>query len=147
MIAFDTNLLVYAHRRDAPFHREAAAELRTAAEGAEPWAIPWPCVHEFLAIVTNPKIFRTATPLDQALDQVSEWMASPRLVLLGEERAGYWPILCRLAQVGRIRGAMIHDARVAALAILHGAEALWTSDRDFGRFGELRVRNPLQSGS
>ena len=56
MIALDTNLLVYAHRRDSEWHAEATAAVRELAEGPAPWAIPWPCLHEFLAIVTHPRI-------------------------------------------------------------------------------------------
>jgi predicted nucleic acid-binding protein len=40
-------------------------------------------------------------------------------------------------------GAQVHDARIAALCLHHGVTELWTADRDFGRFPELRTRNPL----
>lgn len=99
-------------------------------------------MHEFLAIVTNPRIFKTPRPAAKALDQVDAWLASPTLHLLSEE-AGYFEVLRRLVGQGRITGAKIHDARVAALAIFHGARALLTADRDFSRFPSLAVRNPL----
>ena len=57
MIAIDTNLLVYAHRRDSGWHERAAAAVQELAEGRASWAVPWPCVHEFLAIVTHPRIY------------------------------------------------------------------------------------------
>jgi predicted nucleic acid-binding protein len=44
---------------------------------------------------------------------------------------------------GRVAGPQVHDARVAALCLLHGVQELWTADRDFGRFPGLKVRNPL----
>ena len=53
MIGVDTNLLVYAHRQDSAWHSEAASALRSLAEDRAQWAIPWPCIHEFLAIVTQ----------------------------------------------------------------------------------------------
>ena len=53
MIAVDTNVLVYAHREDSPWHGAASRVVRDLAEGSAPWAIPWPCLHEFLAIVTR----------------------------------------------------------------------------------------------
>jgi uncharacterized protein len=142
-MAFDTNVLVYAHRAESPFHRRAAELVREASEGRAAWAIPWPCVHEFLGIVTNPKIFKTPTPLDAAVAQVEAWMSSPTLVLLAEEPVGYWPLLVRLLRAGRIQGARVHDARVAALAELHGVDDLLTADRDFSRFPDLVTRNPL----
>jgi toxin-antitoxin system PIN domain toxin len=142
VIGVDTNLLVYAHREDSPWHRAAYESVRELAEGSAPWAIPWPCLHEFLAIVTHPRIYDPPTPVDRALDQVSAWLESPTLVLLSEG-SGYWAKLGGLLENGRICGPQIHDARVAALCLHHGVRELWTADRDFGRFPALAVRNPL----
>jgi toxin-antitoxin system PIN domain toxin len=145
MIAVDTNLLVYAHREDSAWHGDAEQVLVELAEGSAPWAIPWPCVHEFLAIVTHPRIYAPPTPLARAMDQVEAWRESPTLVLLAESEA-YWPHLRAFLQAGRVVGPKIHDARVAALCRLHGVRELWSADRDFGRFHGLRVRNPLVAG-
>ena len=89
MIAVDTNVLVYAHREDALMHDAAARSIQGLAEGKARWAIPWPCVLEFLAIVTHPRIYTPPTPLARAVEQVEAWMESPGLVLLGESE-GYW---------------------------------------------------------
>ena len=62
MIAVDTNILVYAHREDASFHKAASRAMTELAEGLAGWAIPWPCLHEFLAIVTHPRIYAPPTP-------------------------------------------------------------------------------------
>jgi toxin-antitoxin system PIN domain toxin len=142
MIAVDTNILVYAHRADSAWHDRALAVVRALAEGAAPWAIPWPCVHEFLAITTHPRIFRTPTPLPAALDQLDAWFESPSLVTLAEED-GYWPTLRALAGQARLDGPRVHDARVASLCLSHSVRELWTADRDFSVFPALRVRNPL----
>jgi toxin-antitoxin system PIN domain toxin len=142
VIAVDTNLLVYAHREDSPFHDRASACLAGLAQGRSAWAIAWPCLHEFLAIVTHPKVYRPSSPLAVALDQVEAWLESPTLHLLGES-AGYWPRLRSLLMAGRIAGPLVHDARIAALALEHGVRELWSADRDLGRFAPLKVRNPL----
>lgn len=142
MIALDTNLLVYAHREDSPWHEAAARRLAGLAEGVSPWAIPWPCLHEFLAIVTHPRIFAPPTPMALALDQVEAWLESPSLVPLGEAE-GYWPDLRLLLLDAKVAGPLVHDARVAALCLQHGVRELWTADRDFSRFGRLKTRNPL----
>lgn len=142
MIAVDTNILVYAHREDSPWHDRAFASLQALAEGRAPWAIPWPCVHEFLAIVTHPRIFNPPTPLVQALDQVSAWLESPSLTLI-HEGAEHWATLSALLVAGRVAGPQVHDTRVAALCLQHGVKELWTADRDFGRFPSLRTTNPL----
>jgi len=142
LIAVDTNVLVAAHRRDAPAHAPAREALRSLAESGSPWAVPWPCVHEFLAVVTHPRIFRPPSTLDQALAEVAAWVESGTLVLLSEVD-GYLDTLAGLLRAGRIRGPRVHDARVAALCRLHAVRELWSADRDFGRFPGLKVRNPL----
>ena len=142
MIAVDTNILVYAHRVDSPWHETASARLTELAEGRSPWAIAWPCIHEFLAIVTHPRIYLPPTPLLAAIDQVEAWLESPSVSLLAET-AGYWAELRAMLDQGRISGPQIHDARVAAICRDHGVRQLWTADRDFGRFPNLNARNPL----
>lgn len=144
MIAVDTNLLVYAHREDSAFHEKADGILTGLCEGRGDWAIPWPCVHEFIAIVTHPGIYRPPTPFADALLQVECWLESPRLRLLGEEVPDlYWPRLKKLLTTGRVAGPLVHDARVAAICLAHGIDSLLTTDRDFSRFPELQTVNPL----
>lgn len=142
MIAVDSNLLVYAHREDSPWHSAAYTCLVRLAEGRAAWAIPWPCLHEFLAIVTHPRIYDPPTPLDKAIAQVEAWLESPSLVLLSESE-GYWPQIGSLLRAGRVSGPKVHDARVAALCLQHGVSELWTVDRDFSLFPGLKFRNPL----
>ncbi|HET9875644.1 MAG TPA: TA system VapC family ribonuclease toxin [Mycobacterium sp.] len=143
MIAVDTNILVYAHRRDAAFHGAAVHTMKALAEGKAGWAIPWPCLHEFFAISTHPKIYDPPTTRIQAIAQIDAWLASPSLSVLSEP-AGYWDRLKSLLTSGKVAGSMVHDARIAALCLAHGVRELWTADRDFGRFGTvLTIRNPL----
>lgn len=142
MIAVDTNVLVHAHREDSDWHRAAASRIASLAQGQGPWAIPWPCVHEFLAIVTHPRIFNPPTPLVAALAQVDAWLESPALVLLSESD-DYWLSLRTLLEAGKVAGPKVHDARIAALCAQHGVRELWSADRDFGAFPGLAVTNPL----
>lgn len=142
MIAVDTNILVYAHRADAPFHGDASRCIRSLAESRAAWAIPWPCLHEFYAIATHPRIYDPPSTIEQAAGQISAWVESPSLTLLAEA-AEHLPALLALLRRGRVTGPLVHDARVAALCVTHGVRELWTVDRDFGRFPELRTTNPL----
>ncbi len=142
MIAVDTNILVYAHRKDSPWHEAARRRVAELAEGRGAWAIPWPCLHEFLGIVTHPRIFAKPTPMEAARRQVDAWLDSPGLLLLGET-AGYWTSLDALLEAGHVSGPQVHDARVAALCLHHGVARLWSADRDFSRFPELPATNPL----
>lgn len=145
MIAIDTNILVHAHRADSEWHDGAFRAVASLANAGGPWAIPWPCIHEFLAIVTHQRIFAPPSPRDRACDQVDAWLESPSLVLLGED-GEYWPTLRSSILSARIAGAAVHDARIAALCVRHGVTELWTADRDFSRFRGLYVRNPLTDG-
>lgn len=133
---------MYTHREDSPWHEAAAARIPELAEDRTPWAIPWPCLHEFVAIVTHPRIYVPPTPLADAIDQIEAGLEAPALVLLAEAE-GYWPELRAALEAGRILGAQVHDAQIAALCRLHGLRELWMADRDFGRFSGLRVRNPF----
>ena len=143
MIAVDTNILVYAHRRDAEFHAAAAHHIKALAEGRSAWAIPWPCLHEFFAISTHPRIYDPPSTGSQAIAQIDTWLCSPTLSVLGEP-ADYWDRLKAVLTTGKVTGPLVHDARIAALCAAHGVRQLWSADRDFGRFGStLSVRNPL----
>ncbi|MGA1287207.1 MAG: type II toxin-antitoxin system VapC family toxin [Rubrivivax sp.] len=142
MIAIDTNVLVYAHRSEAPFHEQAFGCVKALAEGGRRWGIPVACLHEFLAVVTHPKVFRPASRFDQALAQVDAWLAAPHVQVLhsGPE---HWRILGDLARSAKLQGGQFHDARIAAICIENAVEVLWTADRDFGRFKALTTVNPL----
>ena len=143
MIAVDTNVLVYAHRREVEEHEAARRVLGEMATSTRPWAIPWPCVYEFCSVVTNPRIWKDAasTPAE-AWSQLDAWLAAPALRLLGEPD-GFVLLLEGFLRRSRVRGPVVHDARVAALCVAHGVEALLTRDRDFSLFPELPIKNPF----
>lgn len=70
------------------------------------------------------------------------WLQSPTLVLLAESDQ-HWTRLRSMLSVAKVTGPQIHDARVAALCVQHGVRELWSADRDFSRFPDLTVVNPL----
>jgi uncharacterized protein len=142
MIAVDTNILVYAHRRDADFHEPAAEALGRLAEDGRSWAIPWPCVAEFYSVATHSRIYDPPSTVSQAADQIDIWTESPTLVTMGET-SGAWTLLRNLILDAKVTGPMVYDARIASLCIAHGVRELWTADRDYGRFPGVRTRNPL----
>ena len=123
MIAVDTSILVYSHRSDSAWHEAADASLASLAESSRPWAIPWPCVHEFLAIATHPRIFDPPSPVADALQQVECWREAPGLTFLGES-SGYWGRLRPLVEQGRILGGQM-NARAAAAPQDHPGRSLY----------------------
>jgi toxin-antitoxin system PIN domain toxin len=142
VIAVDTNLLVYAHRRESPFHGRAQRAISTLAASGSAWAIPWPCLHEFFGVVTNVRAVKPHSTLGEASAQISAWLASPSLVML-HEGVDHWTSLQGLLQAGKVIGGQVHDARIAAICLDNGVRELWSADRDFNRFPSLTVRNPL----
>ena len=144
MIALDTNILVYARREESVHHARARDLLIRLSEGSEPWALPWPCLYEYLRIVTHPRIFSPPTGLERAIEDLESLFESPSLTLLGEGPA-HAAHLRRFVLSGEARGNLAHDAHIAALAHEHGVRELLTTDRDFARFPDIRVRNPFES--
>lgn len=145
MIAVDTNILVYSHREDSAFHSPALAAVTALAESGNLWAVPWPSIHEFLAIVTHPRIYSPPTPLHDAILQVHSWMECPTCSPIGESGGVYLRYLEHTLTAARATGPQVHDARIAAVCLAHGVGELWTADRDFSRFPGLKTKNPLIS--
>jgi uncharacterized protein len=142
MIAVDTNILIQAHRSEAPYHEPMKKLMSDLAQGASLWAIPWPCLHEFYSIVTHPTRFKPPTPSPIVMEQMLAWRSSPSVRMLGEAPQ-HLETLIELLHKGKVTGPMVHDARIAAICIAHGVREFWTLDRDFSRFPQLRCRNPL----
>ena len=142
MIAIDTNILVYARRAEMPNHAAARALLDKLATGAPSWAIPWPCLYEYIKVITNPRLFRPADTLADALADVESLAASPSVVLLGDGPE-HLRHLRAAALDGQPIGGQVHDAHIVALALEHGVTELLSSDRDFRRFRSLTVRDPF----
>jgi toxin-antitoxin system PIN domain toxin len=143
VIAIDTNILVYARRAETPFHREAKLVIEELARGDRPWAVAWPCIYEFVRVVTHPRVFDPPSDLDVVLDDVESLLGSPSLVLLGEGPA-HIAAMRETLRAARATGNLVHDGHIAALLLEHGVRELWTADRDFSRFPGLRVRDPFR---
>ncbi|HSN90432.1 MAG TPA: TA system VapC family ribonuclease toxin [Anaeromyxobacteraceae bacterium] len=142
MIAVDTNVLVYAEMKATRHHARALELVTSLAEGEAQWAIPWPCLYEFLRVVTHPRVFRPPMALDDARADLRALLGSPSVVLLSETDR-HAEILDELLAGSRATGNLVHDVHVAALCREHGVRELLTADVDFGRFKGLRVRNPF----
>jgi toxin-antitoxin system PIN domain toxin len=142
--ALDTNVLVFAEIRTSPQHERALAVLREMSEGAAAWALPWPCVYEFLRVVTHPRVYHPPVPIDVALQDLDAILASPSLMLLSETPR-HAEVMNAVVRDSGVTGNLIHDAHIAALCLEHGISELVTGDRDFRRFSALRVFDPFAS--
>ena len=141
MILPDINVLVYAARDDLPVHARYRAWLEAALAGPEPVAVVTPVIAGFLRVVTNPRIFRQPSTLEDALLFVEAACGAPAAVVpaVSQRVAGLLTDVCRRAGATADR---VPDAYLAAIAIDLDAE-LVTADRGFARFAGLRWRHPL----
>lgn len=141
MLLPDVNVLIYAHRAEAPEHAAYARWLTETVSGREPFALSELVLSGVVRIVTNPRVFKTPTPLETALAFVRALLHQPNAVRL---RCGarHFEIFEELCELTRASGKLVADAYHAALALEHGCEWV-TTDADFGRFPGLRVRHPL----
>jgi len=143
MKAIDTNLLVYAQREELPDHDKAVKALHEMAEGPDPWAVAWPCLYEFVRVVTHPRVFDPPTPLEVAISAVESIVMSPSVIILGEkEKHLQW--FRRVIGENRVTGNLVFDAHIAALMLEHGVDEIVTRDADFHRFAGIRVINPFE---
>lgn len=140
MLSPDVNILVYAHREDVEKHKHYAGWLIKTVSGNEPFALSELVVSGFLRIVTNPKIFRPASTINQAQDFIKEIIKQPNCHLVRAENR-HFSIFLDICNTYKLSGKLIADAYHAALAIEHGL--LWVSaDTDFARFHqELRFQH------
>lgn len=132
MLMPDVNVLVNAHRRDALEHERYAAWLEQKARGPAPFAVSELTVHGFLRIVTNRRIFRRPSTMEEALEFIDSLLAQPRCSLV-RPGPNHWKIFRQLCERTGMRGDIISDAVHAALAIESGCEWV-TADTDFARF-------------
>jgi len=142
MIVPDANLLIYAHYSGASEHPRAASWLEAVLSGPEKVGLSWSTIFAFLRVTTTPKLFSRPYELGEAVSIAATWLAHGNVIVLNPTDR-HWLILSDLLPKSRIRGSLIMDAHLAALAIEHGA-TLCTNDRDFARFPGLKVEYPLQ---
>ena len=144
MRAVDTNVLVYAEIAGSAYHQQARGMLAELANGAVLWALPWPCIYEFLRIVTHPRVFHPPVPVNVALADLRSMLSSPSLLLLGET-SRHAEVMEEVMRSSGTTGNLIHDAHIAALCLEHGVSELITGDRDFARFAGLGIVNPFRA--
>jgi hypothetical protein len=138
LIAVDTNVLVYAHRRELVPHKAARARLTRLAESRALWGIPAPCLGEFVRVITDPRLFDPPHSVGEACRALERLLASPSLrILLPGER--FWPLLSEALQEADARGNLAFDAQIVAVCRESGVSTLLSEDRDFTRFRGFAV--------
>ena len=142
MLLIDANLLIYAYHTESVEHAAAKAWFEELMSGSEAVALPWLSILAFLRITTHQRIFECPLSMDQAREFVASWLERSQVYAV-EAGTDFFAILSTLLASAQIKGALVTDAALAALAIEHGATLLST-DRDFARFPGLKWINPLK---
>lgn len=142
MILVDINLLVYAHVATFPAHHRARSWLDEYLNGTAPVGLPWPSLLGFVRLVSNPRIFEQPETVDEAWQQIEEWLDCPS-VWIPQPGERHRDVLRPLLLNQGVRANLVPDAHLAALAIEHGL-LLCSTDGDFARFPGLRWENPLR---
>jgi toxin-antitoxin system PIN domain toxin len=97
----------------------------------------------FLRIVTNPKIFKRPSTLENAAAFIDVIVANPNCVRVSPGET-HWDIVVNLCKAAGARGNLISDAYLAAIAIESDCEWV-TNDRDYAIFPGLKWKHPLRS--
>jgi toxin-antitoxin system PIN domain toxin len=135
------NVLVEAFRADAPEHGRIKPWLDAQIAGAAPFGLADIVLSGFLRVTTHPRVFKTPTPIADALAFLDVLRAQPNAVVIAPGPR-HWPIFTQLCTDANAKGNLVPDAYLAALAIESGSEWI-SSDRDFARFPGLKWRHPL----
>lgn len=143
MKAVDTNILLYAHRQESPHHDAALRLLTDLSEGNVVWAIPWPCIGEFLRVATHPTFYTPPSPLGTVLAALQALLDSPTVTLLAETER-HQAVFFETVRHYEIRGNLVFDAKIFAICREHGVSELLTADADFLRFEGIRITNPFR---
>ena len=137
----DANLLLFAVDETSPFHPHARDWLTRQLNGERRVGLPWQSVAAFLRISTNPRAAERPLTPDQAWSHVEAWLAVDVAWIPGPSDS-HAAVLGTLIRTYQLRGHLVPDAQLAALAIEHGL-TLCSADTDFARFREIRWENPL----
>jgi toxin-antitoxin system PIN domain toxin len=141
MLLVDTSVLINAHRPEANRHEEYLAWLQEMINGPQPYAVSDFAIAGMIRIVTNPRIFADPTPTEIALDFAERVRGQPHAIVVAPS-ARFWGIFTELCREADVRGDLVPDAYLAALAIENACEFV-TDDKGFRRFPGLRWRQPL----
>jgi toxin-antitoxin system PIN domain toxin len=141
VILVDANLLLYAYDPRAREHERSRAWLEAVLSGPDLVRFAWVTVWAFLRIATSPRVFERPLSVQEAEAAVSEWLAQPVAGIL-EPGERHWEVLRATLRQGQASGPLVMDAVLAAIAIEHGA-TIFTTDRDFSRFADVKTMNPL----
>ena len=139
----DTNVFVYAFRKDADRHQEYSDWLESALATERSFGFSDLVLSAFVRISTHPRIFVQPSRTQEALAFANAIRNSPNAIRISPQ-SGHWEIFSNLCLDAGAKANLVTDAYWAALALEAGCTWI-TCDRDFARFRGLKWRHPLDS--
>ena len=137
----DANILLFAIDEGSPFHTASSRWLSEQLGGVRRVGLPWQSLAAFLRISTHPRAAEHPLSPDEAWSYVEEWLAADA-AWIPQPTDRHGEVLGSLLTTHQLRGNLVPDAQLAALAIEHGL-IVCSADTDFARFTEIRWLNPL----
>ena len=140
--ALDVNVLLYASDAKSPFHGKALNLLEDLGAGPDLVYLFWPVIMGYLRIATHPAIFQKPLSPKVATTNIHKLLQKPHVRTPSEDER-FWDLYGSVASETVVRGNLVSDAHLAALMRQHGVETIWTHDKDFKKFSQIRVRDPF----
>jgi len=141
--ALDSNLLLFASDESSPLHERARDFLRGVADGPDIVYLFWPVLTAYVRIATHAGIFRSPLTPENAMVNVEALVSLPHVQSPGEQER-FWPTFRTVAAQASARGNLVPDAYLVALMRQNDVPTIFTHDRDFRRFDDIEVRDPLE---
>jgi uncharacterized protein len=140
----DANIFLYAVNTNSEYHLKAKAFVEKCAETPEQWCMPWPVVYAFVRISTHPSILPHPLSPAHAVAVIDQILELPHVVAVGEDDPDFWKLFRHDIAALHLRGNLITDALLVAIMRSHGVSTMYSKDRDFLRFSEIKVVDPLK---
>ena len=142
-VALDTNILIYAHFQDSPYHEKTRLFLKRLLEKPDSYYMSWQIYYEYIRLVTHPKILKQPLSAEQAMNDIGLYQKDSRCIFLQETKSHSKIFIEIVRAFPTLKGNLIHDAHYATLLKEHGVQKIVTADMDFKKFDFLEVINPI----
>ena len=104
-LLLDTNVLVYAHNQDSPFHSKSLSLVKGVVEGQFKGILAQQNLAEFYSVITDQR--RIANPLSplKAQEIFEDYLKLPfRIIVPNQETIKIFSILCRKKRIKNVQG-------------------------------------------
>lgn len=137
-LLFDTNILVYAHNQDSPFHKKCLALVTAVIERKIRGILAQQNLLEFYSIITDKKrITKPLTP--QRAQELLEYYLRVSFRIIGPSHMSI-QIFSMLSRKNKIKNGQAFDAYLVATMLSHQIKNIVTVNiKDFKLYNEIKT--------